>query len=162
VEEIIENKPKDASPLQDSPFICQGPNFLLEQLRPALAHEAICRKEGKMEFVNENTRGLATCYDLTCSACQFTVKISSHSREQRDRINHAAVWGALSIGIGHEQSEEYFSFLGLSMMAFKTFRKIEENLSDVSKISLICAILLVQNYCWKVTINQTPHIFRFG
>jgi hypothetical protein len=57
-EEILEKQPKDASPLQDSPFICQGPHFLLEQLRPALAYEAICRKEGKMEFVKENTRGL--------------------------------------------------------------------------------------------------------
>jgi len=102
-----------------------------EQMFLVYKHDQSCRKKGEMVLLRTSSQGLATFLVFKCLKCQQEVKFATHTKEQKTKLNAMAVWGTLAIGIGHDQAQELLSYIGIHMMAFNTFAKFEEVLSEV-------------------------------
>jgi len=115
---------------QDMNFI-SNLKFVKEKMFLVFKHDQSCRKKGEMVLLRTTPQGLATFLVFKCLKCQEEISFSTHAKDQKDELNTMAVWGTLAIGIGHDQAQELLSYIGIHMMAFNTFAKLEENLSEV-------------------------------
>lgn len=104
---------------------------VLREYGKVLDHKNHCTM-GKMEFIKESSQGFLTYLYFYCDNCEKTKIITSEPvGPSGNDINKAGVWGALSIGIGHSQCEEFFSVLDVPFMTPKKFVKETRGLKEV-------------------------------
>jgi hypothetical protein len=103
---------------------------LSEQFAEKESHRDVCTF-GKMEFIREEKNGLVSTLMHRCHQCKKELKITTQPQEKVECFNEAAVWGSLSIGVGHSQMEEVFSMLDLGFMSDRKYRRHEKVIERV-------------------------------
>ena len=88
---------------------------------------------GKFELVREIKSGFYSTLIHTCNMCKGEFRVTTDPAvENPDIINEAAVWGALSIGIGRSQMEELFNIMEVPVMSAEKFRRHEIEVGKVT------------------------------
>lgn len=119
---------KPATPLSGNLVVDIG--HLSEQFAEKDRHRDVCTF-GKMAFIREERCGLVSTLVHKCNQCNKELRITTQPREKIEAFNEAAVWGSLSIGVGHSQVEELFSMLDLGFMSDRKYRRHEKVIERV-------------------------------
>ncbi|KAK5649738.1 hypothetical protein RI129_000767 [Pyrocoelia pectoralis] len=140
--------------------------YLLQQYHTILQHSQKCTM-GRMDFKREVRSGISSKLYFQCNTCdkkEFIVTNSPLTTNKRS-LNEIAVWGSMSIGIGHSQCEELFAVLDIPFMAPKTFAKCTLSVKKVGNYYTINEIkkngqvekqLAIEN--GNVNADGTPYI----
>lgn len=104
------------------------PLFMHEELHRALddhLDNGTC-KFRHIHFYEEVKRGLRTQFRLRCSQCQLIMIINSEPDETNFMdLNHAAVCGIISAGVGFAQFEEILAAMAIVCFSAPSKRKYE-------------------------------------
>lgn len=105
---------------------------ILQEYEKIIKHPQVCTM-GRMNFVKETRLGLVTRLHFFCDNCERSyIILSEPVGSSIKNINSAAVWGSLSVGIGHNQCEELLGILDVPFLSEKCFLTETVNLKHVS------------------------------
>lgn len=109
-------------------------NHLAAHFKKVFGHEYQCKIGGEMRLQTTRRRGSTTQFAYKCTRCSQKIKFASHSQKQATELNKGIVWGSINIGIGHHQTQEMLSLMGVDTMSSKKYRKVEEEIYEVKYI----------------------------
>lgn len=134
--------------------------YFLQQYKSVVNHPKKCTM-GRMDFVKEVRRGLLSELHFHCSNCEksLTVATDDIPKMTKKDLNEAAVWGSLSVGIGHNQCEELFAALDVPFMTPLTFKK---KTFKVKQVSVLCAISISGNFGFTTYCSKCTSIYSIG
>ncbi|XP_063222723.1 uncharacterized protein LOC134531105 isoform X1 [Bacillus rossius redtenbacheri] len=66
-----------------------------------------------------------------CIMCEKTVTVTTEEDTRKEEVNDAFVWGALSVGIGHYQSQEMMAILDVPIMDKRKWQRHEIRIEEV-------------------------------
>lgn len=116
-----------------------------------------------MKLITTRRRGMATLFVYRCTRCHKKIKCPSHNKKQASELNKGIVWGSVNIGIGHHQTQEMFSLMGVETLSDKTYRKIEEEIYDVSAfinfLFFFYIFCITSSYNKKIMLNYAYYMF---
>lgn len=105
-------------------------HHVLKQLEIVAMHPRYCTM-GKYKLTREEISGLFCNWVYYCDNCEKDFIVTSDPLHQKDEINDALSWGAMSVGIGYSQVEELFSVLDLPIMSQRKYTAHEAKVGKV-------------------------------
>lgn len=125
-------------PLPESRKIVDLARFV-EDIRRVERHTMICNFGGSLVHTRTEHMGISSvlhyrCCKILCCATEYVWTSNPES------IHMDSVWGALSIGIGHSQSEELFAVIQTQYMSATTYQKYERLCGTLMKQSALDSI----------------------
>lgn len=114
--------------------------FMMEEFHRALdihLENGIC-KFRHIHLHDELKRGLRTSFRFRCSQCELILIVNSEPDESEYMdLNHAAVSGLISAGIGFAQFEEVTASMAIVCFSGKSQRKYQEHVQDALGIAAV-------------------------
>lgn len=123
-------------------------NHVLKQLEIVAMHPKHCTM-GKYKLKRESISGLFCNWVYYCDNCEKDFIVTSDPLNQKDEINDALSWGAMSVGIGYSQVEELFSVLDLPIMSQRKYTAHEAEVGKVRNP-------IVNNDCCVMPFKLSP------
>ncbi|KAK4882450.1 hypothetical protein RN001_005769 [Aquatica leii] len=84
-----------------------------------------------VNVVKEIRKGFISEFTLKCDLCKVEYKVTSDENDGKLNTNGAAVLGAISIGCGFSQLNEFISTINIPEISYKRYKAVEENLQEV-------------------------------
>ncbi|XP_063231175.1 uncharacterized protein LOC134535815 [Bacillus rossius redtenbacheri] len=109
---------------------CVDIGHVFKQMESIKLHKKECTM-GRYTIHSEKRSGFFSTWRFVCETCNQVQDVSSHKDDFAEDINNAAVWGAVSIGIGYSQLEEMFSIMDIPVMSCEKFQKHESTIQQV-------------------------------
>ena len=105
--------------------------YFFEHLKEIVNHSPFGCTLENMCIVNEIRLGFNSKLKIRCSLCNcnFDVYLDNPDRNTMD-VNTCAVAGAMAIGIGHSQMEEFMGAMDIPSMSANTYAKSHEQVCD--------------------------------
>lgn len=101
-------------------------------------HNKVCTG-GRLEFLEEKRKGLASTLVYKCNMCKKKVFVQSEPTCEKSKINYAAVWGTLATGGCYSHLAELLSVMDIPKISSNTFFEFQRELGSVSKkIAIVC------------------------
>ena len=101
------------------------------------SHVAQCEENtGSVALLGEKRDGLASIVSTECTGCGYKINLETSPKVKGPsgyncwEVNLAAVWGQMSTGGGHSSLQESMAYLGVPVMAKKTFTKTERAIGE--------------------------------
>lgn len=134
--EIIEQIPHADQNLSMKAFLLEGRrlvaiDYFLEQLQSSSnIHISGCSFVD-MIVIKENKLGLKSIITFKCKMCNATLDVSTdYDEDTVMKVNEAAAFGTISSGIGYSIANDFMSILNVPFMAFNTFNKYTNLMSE--------------------------------
>lgn len=108
--------------------------FILRQYETILDHRRTCTS-GRMAFDRETVTGLYSELRFACTACGANATVKTQP-DGAERVNKAAVWGNVASGSNFFQMKEFLALLNVKGPSANYYRKLEENIGQVSPCCL--------------------------
>jgi len=106
--------------------------YVLTQIECIARHPMRCTS-GRMRVISEFRQDLHSAIRFRCNVCGTTeVLRTERPPNGLQEVNRAFVWGAISVGIGYSQAEEFFSILDVPVLSAPAFREHEKAVGEVS------------------------------
>jgi hypothetical protein len=107
-------------------------------LQRAMEHGKCCKKDGVVQFVNENQQGLNSFMILECIGCGWNLNINTDLGETSTlHINEALVWGTYAGGSHYESSRHLLTALEIPVPDLRNFQFNENRLVDSWQDALV-------------------------
>ncbi|XP_063223710.1 uncharacterized protein LOC134531760 isoform X5 [Bacillus rossius redtenbacheri] len=105
-------------------------SHLLKQLTELAKHGNVCT-QGQYKITSERRVGVMSYLYYECIMCEKTVTVTTEEDTRKEEVNDAFVWGALSVGIGHYQSQEMMAILDVPIMDKRKWQRHEIRIEEV-------------------------------
>lgn len=105
-------------------------SHMLKQLTALAVHGNKCTT-GRFDLVSEERKGLCSFLKFKCLMCEEVRIVSTEEERKEDELNDAFVWGALAIGIGHQQAQEMMALTEVPIMSKRKWNRHEQRIEQV-------------------------------
>ena len=84
-----------------------------------------------VRILKEVRKGFISEFVLICDLCKVEHKVYSDKTDGKLNTNGAAVLGAISIGCGFSQLNEFVSAMNIPEISYKRYKDVEDNLQEI-------------------------------